>query len=249
MFKLEYIYPEVGAGGFSRNDNDFILYSRIRLLVKPMHHVLDLGAGRGHSVENGPLGKAGLKRLDTLCARLVGADVDPAVKDNPYVAEAHLIGADGTLPFADDSFDMVHSYSVYEHVADAEKFAPEVGRVLKPGGWVVAITPNKWGYGAILARLIPNALHAKVLRLIGHIGKAGERKDDDVFPTVYRLNTIAALRTHFKTDRFNHCSYRYAGPPAYTGGHWVLAIVFLFWEWLLPSFFRRVIHVFIQKRA
>ncbi|OWY62641.1 hypothetical protein B7486_57335, partial [cyanobacterium TDX16] len=44
---LRRLYPEVGAGGFSRSDGTVEFWSRVQALVTPGAHVLDLGAGRG----------------------------------------------------------------------------------------------------------------------------------------------------------------------------------------------------------
>jgi SAM-dependent methyltransferase len=46
------------------------------------------------------------------------------------------------LPFADDSFDVVCSFEIVEHVADAERFVAELARVLKRGGRLVLSTPR-----------------------------------------------------------------------------------------------------------
>lgn len=45
------------------------------------------------------------------------------------------------MPFAADSFDVVVSNDVLEHVPDLERALAEAFRVLKPGGWVLATFP------------------------------------------------------------------------------------------------------------
>jgi 2-polyprenyl-3-methyl-5-hydroxy-6-metoxy-1,4-benzoquinol methylase len=56
-------------------------------------------------------------------------------------------------PFPNETFDLVVSDSTFEHVSDAEQVASELDRVLKPGGWICARTPNRHGYVALLNRL------------------------------------------------------------------------------------------------
>lgn len=51
------------------------------------------------------------------------------------IADAH------DLPFMDASMDAVLAISVLEHVADPQRCAAEIARVLKPGGRVMAATP------------------------------------------------------------------------------------------------------------
>ena len=57
MSVLEGLFPEVGAGGFTRMEPRIQFYSRVRALLEPNHHVLDFGAGRGkfHYLESDPL--------------------------------------------------------------------------------------------------------------------------------------------------------------------------------------------------
>jgi SAM-dependent methyltransferase len=51
------------------------------------------------------------------------------------------------LPFADASFDVVFSYSVFQHFSKADALASfdEVARVLKPGGVSLVQLANVWG--------------------------------------------------------------------------------------------------------
>jgi SAM-dependent methyltransferase len=48
------------------------------------------------------------------------------------------------LPFADQAFDVVMSFDVFEHIADSDAHLREVRRVLRPGGAYLLQTPNKW---------------------------------------------------------------------------------------------------------
>lgn len=52
-----------------------------------------------------------------------------------------VIGVGEALPFKDNSFDMVISNAVLEHVFDPFKCAQEIVRVLKPGGRLIAGVP------------------------------------------------------------------------------------------------------------
>jgi len=48
------------------------------------------------------------------------------------------------LPFPDDSFDLVVSWQVFEHVMDFPATMSEVGRVLKPHGLSIHMFPARW---------------------------------------------------------------------------------------------------------
>jgi ubiquinone/menaquinone biosynthesis C-methylase UbiE/uncharacterized protein YbaR (Trm112 family) len=63
-------------------------------------------------------------------------------------AAAHFVVGDARfLPFADDSFDAVFSYSVVQHFSkdDAQLAIREMGRTLRCGGECLVQMPNKWG--------------------------------------------------------------------------------------------------------
>lgn len=158
--------------------------------------VLDFGAGRGSGIlaaqAAGNHYKAFLQDLRSLGAKVTVCDIDDAVHSHPAADQVVLIGGDEPLPFADGSFDLIVSDNTFEHVARPEAVAHELMRVLRPGGFICARTPNKYGYVALAARLIPEALYSFVLRRA-----QPQREDRDKFPVHYRLNDRRSLRRHF----------------------------------------------------
>jgi SAM-dependent methyltransferase len=217
----------------------------VNALLEPECTVLDFGAGRGKWATRRTGFRLALLDLRQRARRVIGADVDVAVRENPLLHEALVIGADGRIPLPDASVDLIVAWAVLEHVQDPQATATELTRVLKPGGWLCAWTPNKWGLVGIGARLVPNRFHARVLK--GVLRDA--RRHEDIFPTVYRMNTLRALRRLFPTDGFSHHGYTWAGPPAYHGNRMLLARIWQLLAWLSPSFLRPFLHVFIRRRS
>ncbi|MCL2541520.1 MAG: class I SAM-dependent methyltransferase [Nocardioidaceae bacterium] len=208
------LYPEVKAGGYTRRDGFVDFYQRVNALVDADSEVLDFGAGRG-LWQFEPLAPyhRRLRAIHERVRRYVGVDVDPVVVDNPSLAEAHVIEPAGDIPFPDESFDVVIADYVLEHVAaeDAPKVAGEVLRVLKPGGWLAARTPNKWGMIGIGARAVPNELHTRFLERL----QPG-RKAEDVFPVRYSMNTRRDLARLFPWPN-DVVVYAHASEPVYFG--------------------------------
>nr|WP_286198698.1 class I SAM-dependent methyltransferase [Mesorhizobium sp. BR1-1-16] len=203
--------------------------------------VLDLGAGRGAQFDRDTY-VSRKSRLRGRVARLVGCDVDPVVMSNPGLDEAHVIEPGKPLPFADASFDLVYSDWVLEHIEDPAGFAAEVDRILKPGGWFCARTPNKWGYVAMAARLSPDKVQSALLKMVQQ-----NRLEHDVFPKYYRVNTLAALEQHFPPGRFLHASHTGNPEPAYHGGRvWMYRLIELF-QGLPLRTFDTVIFAFLKK--
>jgi SAM-dependent methyltransferase len=54
-----------------------------------------------------------------------------------------VVDYDGhSIPFSDNSFDVVFSSNVMEHIAHIEAFQAEIQRVLKPGGTAIHVIPS-----------------------------------------------------------------------------------------------------------
>ena len=238
------LYPEIRAGGFASIDGAVQFYGRVSALTKPQDIVLELGAGRGEYLIEDPVPfRKNLRDHRGRCSRVIGADTDPAVFTNPGLHHAVLIEHDGTIPIADASVNMVVAEAVFEHVLEPKKFALEIARVLKPGGWLCARTPNAWGYVAMCARAVPNTAHAAVLRFL-----QPERQEQDIFPTYYRLNTHHALRRHFPSSVWHDCSYTWTSEPAYFGSSWFGWRTAQLLAWLLPPSMATTRMIFMQRK-
>lgn len=90
--------------------------------------------------------------LDYGCAdapyrRFFAPEAEYVTADLPGNPDALLeIQPDGTLPCADDSFDVVLSTQVLEHVRDPEVYLSECFRVLRPGGRLLLSTHGMMVY-------------------------------------------------------------------------------------------------------
>jgi SAM-dependent methyltransferase len=238
-------FPEVGAGGYTRMDGSVEFYSRVQALLRPDMRVLDYGAGRAHWFEDDVCQyRRSVRQIKGKVKELVACDVDPAVTSNRSADTVVEIAADQPLPFADDSFDLIVADYVFEHIQDPQQVANELGRVLAPGGWICARTPNALGYVALCSRLINNRFHVKMLGLV-----QPHRKAMDVFPTVYRLNTLGAIRKYFPTARYDNYAYRYNAEPAYFFGSRVVFACLRLVHWLLPPQCASQLFVFLRRRS
>lgn len=166
-------YPTV-----SRNWDDQIFAERIRSILTPDTNVLDLGAGAGIVAAMNFRGEA---------RKICGIDLDSRVIENPFLDEGRVCDAD-SIPYPNDSFDLIFSDNVFEHLERPELVLREAARVLKPGGRLLFKTPNRRHYMPLIARMTPHRFHQFVNRLRG-------RAEADTFPTFYRANTPHAVRS------------------------------------------------------
>jgi SAM-dependent methyltransferase len=93
--------------------------------------VLDLGAGHG----------AFSQKLYEMGYDVHACDLFPEIFEFDKIP---CTRADITqsLPYPDNSFDLIIAIEVSEHITDHEVFFAEAGRILKPGGKLYITTPN-----------------------------------------------------------------------------------------------------------
>jgi len=243
-FTLGQMRPEIAAGGFARDSGAIGFYTRVNALLSPDMVVIDLGAGRGEIFDAWPAYPARLARLQGKVRRVIGLDVDAAIAQHPYLDEQHVMAPDAAWPIADESADLIVADWVLEHVADPSLLAREVRRVLKPGGWFCARTPNRWGYVGMGARLVPNSLHSVILRKFWP-----DRQAKDVFPTVYRLNSLRDVRKHFSAPHWRNASYVHHATPKYYGRSKLMFDLISAFQAIAPKWIQTDLLLFVQRTA
>jgi SAM-dependent methyltransferase len=239
------LYPETRAGGFSRVDGTVEFYVRVNALLAAMGPeavVLDYGAGRGAFTGDPVSFRRDIRILKGKARRVIGIDVDEAVLQNQAIDEAHVVAPGQALPLADQSVDLIVSDSTLEHVVDPEWTASELDRVLRPGGWFCARTPNRSGYIGLGARAVPNRFHVSFLRRLQPV-----KRPEDTFPVAYRLNTPNDLKRWFPASRYEHTVYAADNEPAYVGRSILAARLSQLAFAVTPPQFRSILYVFLHK--
>lgn len=161
-------------------------FEALQTQVGPGCRWLDLGCGH-QIVPAWAAADAEQQALVSRSSLLVGADLDPAIRNHPYLR--HRVFARGErCPFAAGSFDLVTANMVMEHIEFPEVTLAELKRVLAPGGRILFHTPNlRYPYIYIASRA-GDAFKKVVVRVLER------RKEEDVFPTHYRANTAETIR-------------------------------------------------------
>lgn len=238
------VRPEVHAGGFARDDSSANFYLRVNALLRPEMTVVDLGAGRGTSLLAGDNFIKRLRRLQGKVHKVIGIDVDTAINEHPCLDERHVVTVGESYPLAPESVDLIVCDWVLEHVSEPESFAREIARILRPGGWFCARTPNRWGYVGIATNLVPNSMHTGVLSRVWP-----ERDDVDVFPTVYKMNTMRSICAQFPYPTWHNYTYFFNPPPKYHGNNPLLFALISCLQNIAPSRMKTDMIVMLRKNS
>jgi SAM-dependent methyltransferase len=170
-----------------------------------------------------------LRKYQGRVARLVGVELVPFT-DVPPGIETHNTDL-ATLPLDDGSVDLIMSRSVFEHLTDPQAVYREFARVLRPGGRVVFLTANMWDYGTLVARLVPNRFHARIVKAVEG------REEEDTFPTAYKTNTRADVDRLASDAGFDVASYEYLSQyPNYLMFNGLLFLLGTAYEKLISRF-------------
>ena len=176
-----------------------IYFERIEKLLKPEICWLDVGCGR----QLVPKWLGGGEQIEArLCATaklIVGIDPDFAALGDNRSCHMRLQTDSVTLPFADDSFDLVTANMVFEHVESPLQSLKEIRRVLKPGGRLLVLTPNWLDIVSLAARAIPNRWHP------GIVSRVETRNRSEVYPTHFRFNRPSTVEAILRESGFAEC--------------------------------------------
>lgn len=122
---------------------------------------------------------------------IVGLDYD-WLSLSKHKTIKQLVRGDITyLPFPDNTFDLITSNMVFEHLDNPKQQLSEIYRILKVGGKLILHTPNKLGYTTLMARLMARMTPEKIKARLIYILEG--RKEDDVFPVFYKINSPSEI--------------------------------------------------------
>lgn len=169
-------------------------------VIKKNEKILEIGCGTG-------------SLLNYLLEN--GYDVQGVEKSKEFIRESTILYGylplfpveSEKLPFADNSFDLVISFDVFEHLPDSDGHLLEVARVLKPDGYYLLQTPNKY------TNTIFETIRWKSFT---------KWRDDHCSLHSYREIVERLRRNRFEpefydiavvNDFFRHKVYRYLGKP------------------------------------
>ncbi|MBI3565135.1 MAG: class I SAM-dependent methyltransferase [Elusimicrobia bacterium] len=210
--------------------------SRAREFSRPGDEILHLGAGRDALGMGAAL--PGRKLISVDCDEK-GLELNPN--------QTKLLADGAKIPLHDGAVDLVLCEHVFEHLERPLEVLGEAARVLKPGGRLLFMTPNRFGYVAVIASLTPFWFHVRYKSLMVPTAEI------DTFPTYYRLNTRRTIARLGGMAGFSLTEFRtFVGWPTYFEHSDPLHRIGLGLNWLLergPSTFHLSLYGALTKRA
>lgn len=159
-----------------------------RYIQKKNAAVLELGAG--------PKNKTSAF-LKSVSAKLVGLDVDDGIRKNPDLEQAVLYQG-GRFPFQDESFDVVVSDYVNEHLESPVAICREIRRVLVKNGVFIFRTPNVYHYVSIVGRFTPHIVSLKLANWLRNLPEGAP----EPYLKYYRFNSKKRCTDILKSTGF-----------------------------------------------
>ena len=176
---------------YARGRFDAVVGAEVQAEQIPYERALELGSGTGFFLLNLMLSgvakrgsvtdlSPGMVEVALRNATSLGLDVDGRVAD----AE--------TIPYEDDTFDMVVGHAVLHHIPDVQQALSECLRVLKPGGRLVfAGEPTTIGHG--YARLLGRVTWETATRVTKLPGLSSWRKAQSELDESSRAAALEAV--------------------------------------------------------
>jgi SAM-dependent methyltransferase len=171
--------------------------------------VVDLGAGAVDAYREWLLPEK--PSCEVHSETVVSVDQDwPSLTRNP--GRCRVLADVESLPFSENSVDLVLSRYTLEHLPNPLAVVREVARVLKPGKALVFVTPHRWCYVSLVSYFTPVWFHRLVYRMLGH---SGHRLP--FCPTYYRFNTPGRIYARARDVGLGVSQLRITvGPPEYS---------------------------------
>ena len=113
-------------------------------ILPPEGRLLEIGAGTGWQAQ--VMSNAGydVSAIDIPLSNLKANRVWPVIDYDGVV-----------IPFSDNTFDIIYSSNVLEHIVHIDEFQKEIQRVLKPDGIVVHVIPtSSWRFWSSMTEII-----------------------------------------------------------------------------------------------
>ncbi len=166
--------------------------------TKGDYRVLEAGCGSSSHLDMG------------IAAKLTGIDISQKQLDRNEVLHDKILGDVETYPLSPDTYDLVVSWDVLEHLANPRAAVDNLVQATVPGGLVVLKLPNLLSLKGLVTRFTPHGFHVWFYRKYYKRADAGTA-DLGPFKT-YLCNDVrpGALRKYARANNLEIVLEEYA---------------------------------------
>ncbi|MFA6518820.1 MAG: class I SAM-dependent methyltransferase [Candidatus Shapirobacteria bacterium] len=163
--------------------------------------VFDAGCGNGNYI---------IDEYKKIIKFAGGMDADKASTAKNICLDEIKFGNLEKIDYPSESFDVATSLWVAEHLENPEKVFKEIFRILKLGGIFLMATPNANCWLLLIKKLMRQGQSNFFVQLLYG------RRDEDIFPTYYRANTVKEMTRLLKKAGFKDIEVKVNYDPGYT---------------------------------
>jgi SAM-dependent methyltransferase len=126
-----------------------------------------------------------------------GFGIDYTIHPELLNREKFIQGDLEKQPVKNGSIDLIISNMVVEHLDNPGKVLKEYHRILKPAGSFIFRTTNKYYPTQFFGHLFSKNVKDKIINRIFGV------EAHDIFPTVYKINSLSDIRKQLGQNKFN----------------------------------------------
>lgn len=149
----------------------------------------------------------------------VGMDLSAAAVQQNTSLDSYVLGNLEYIPFPDNTFDIIISQWVVEHMSDPEECFREFYRVLKKGGGLILVTNSIYHPIMFFSSIFPEGFRDKIKNRV-----LPPEIEEDTFPTYYKCNTLKRIERVLTAIGFTKVFDAYVGDASF----------FIFSKFLFP---------------
>jgi len=131
--------------------------------------------------------------------RMVGIDIAEHQLARNAMLQEKILGDVQTYVWPKDSFDMIVSWDVLEHLSEPRKALERFSDALRPGGIMVFALPNLYSLKGLITKFTPYVVHEWFYRYI--IGDKRDKSQFDQFPTFLKTDVAPGRLKQFAEIR------------------------------------------------
>lgn len=202
-------------------------------LVNKSTKVLDAGCGK----------KGIMNKYKGSAAIIVGMDLQLSALKLNSAMDYKVVSGVYQIPFKENSFDVIVSQWVVEHLNEPDTAFREFSRVLKKGGSLIVVTNSVYNPLMFFNAIMPEAIRDRIKKRC-----LPPEIEEDTFPTYYRCNTLGKMKAAMRSAGLSKKHACYVGDPSffvYSKTIFPLTLIyelFTSWKFLRPFKMHVVAH-------